>query len=248
MENGWVCVHRKILENPMMNKSSYLALWIVLLLKANHKEKKMIWNGKTITIQKGQFITSRDVLSKHTGVHRSSIERILKYLENEQQIKQETTTKFRLITILNWEKYQDVDNKMSNKRATNEQQASTNNNDNNDNKVLLRNTRGFQPPPQSLDKTKNAPIKKNTKFIKPTVAEVEAYCKARKNGINAQGFIDKYESIGWVVGKARTPMKDWKATIRTWENYRKEHKFGQVLQSDQSHTIVDKMNNKIIKA
>ena len=58
-------------------------------------------------------------------------------------------------------------------------------------------------------------IYKEKKFKKPTLEEVEEYCKERNNNINAQKFIDFYESKGWKVGK--TPMKDWKACIRTWE-------------------------------
>lgn len=53
------------------------------------------------------------------------------------------------------------------------------------------------------------------RFVRPTVEEVEAYCRGRGNSISAQGFINYYESQGWKVGK--TPMKDWKAAIRTWE-------------------------------
>lgn len=57
----------------------------------------------------------------------------------------------------------------------------------------------------------------NTKerFKKPTVEEVSLYCKERNNGINAEAFVNFYESKGWLVGK--TPMKDWKAAVRTWE-------------------------------
>lgn len=53
------------------------------------------------------------------------------------------------------------------------------------------------------------------RFVKPTLEEVEAYCIERNNSIDPQRFIDYYESNGWKVGK--NPMKDWKATIRTWE-------------------------------
>lgn len=60
--------------------------------------------------------------------------------------------------------------------------------------------------------------KKN--FKKPTLEEVQQYCLERKNNINAEKFIDYYESNGWKVG--RNPMKDWKATIRTWEKNQEE--------------------------
>lgn len=52
-------------------------------------------------------------------------------------------------------------------------------------------------------------------FVKPTVEEVKAYCVERKNNVNADKFIDFYESKGWLIGK--NPMKDWKACVRTWE-------------------------------
>ena len=59
--------------------------------------------------------------------------------------------------------------------------------------------------------------KENTKrkFNKPTIEEIEEYCKERNNGINANAFYDFYESKDWFVGKNK--MKDWKACVRTWE-------------------------------
>ena len=48
--------------------------------------------------------------------------------------------------------------------------------------------------------------------------EVEAYAKSIEYNINGQDFIDHYETNGWVRGKAQTPVKDWKACVRTWKN------------------------------
>lgn len=64
--------------------------------------------------------------------------------------------------------------------------------------------------------------KENTKrkFVKPTVEEVRAYCNERGNGIDPQAFVDHYEANGWKRGS--TPIKDWKACVRTWEAKRKE--------------------------
>ena len=59
------------------------------------------------------------------------------------------------------------------------------------------------------------------RFKKPTVDEVREYCRERNNGIDPQAFLDFYESKGWVVGKS--PMKDWKAAVRTWEQRRKDN-------------------------
>lgn len=69
----------------------------------------------------------------------------------------------------------------------------------------------------SIDKNsiEKKEIYKERKFKKPTLIEVEEYCKERNNEVDPQKFIDFYESKGWLVGKS--PMKDWKACIRTWE-------------------------------
>jgi hypothetical protein len=65
--------------------------------------------------------------------------------------------------------------------------------------------------------------KKVSVFKKPTLDEVALYCLDRKNGIIASEFWDHYEANGWRVGK--TPMKDWKAAVRTWEQKRKGGEF-----------------------
>lgn len=53
------------------------------------------------------------------------------------------------------------------------------------------------------------------RFIPPTVEEVAAYCRERKNGVDPKRFVDFYASKGWKVGNQ--PMKDWRAAVRTWE-------------------------------
>ena len=57
-------------------------------------------------------------------------------------------------------------------------------------------------------------------FVKPSVDEVKAYCEERNNGIDAEAFIDFYESKGWKMGK--DSMKDWKAAVRNWERSNRE--------------------------
>tara|TARA_R110001599_G_scaffold129853_1_gene304528 strand:- start:2267 stop:2884 length:618 start_codon:yes stop_codon:yes gene_type:complete len=61
----------------------------------------------------------------------------------------------------------------------------------------------------------------NKYFNKPTLSDVEDYCKERKNNLDAEAFISFYESKGWMIGKNK--MKNWKQAIITWEkrNYKK---------------------------
>ena len=140
--NGWVKLHRKILDNPISRKPAWFSVWVTLLLLANHDdEHTFIWNGRQIELKEGQFITGRKTLSEQTGVPETTIERILDYLESSGQIGQQKNTKNRLITILNWETYQKVDNK----RTTNGQQTDTFKNIINKEVKNSTNTGGFQP-------------------------------------------------------------------------------------------------------
>lgn len=53
------------------------------------------------------------------------------------------------------------------------------------------------------------------RFTPPSFDEVDAYCRERGNGIDAQRFLDYYTARGWMLGKNK--MKDWKSAVRTWE-------------------------------
>lgn len=53
------------------------------------------------------------------------------------------------------------------------------------------------------------------RFTKPTIEEVQAYCRERNNNVDAQKWYDHYSSNGWKVGRSK--MVDWKAAVRTWE-------------------------------
>lgn len=65
------------------------------------------------------------------------------------------------------------------------------------------------------NKKKDTNVSKESRFIPPTLQEVQAYCQERGNKVDAEQFIDFYAAKGWMVGKNK--MKDWKACVRTWE-------------------------------
>lgn len=144
MNNGWIKLHRRLLENPAINRPAYISLWVILLLKANHKVHKFMWNNDVIYIKEGQLLTGRKELSALSGIPESTIEDILKSLESQQQIRQEKTTKYRVITILNWDKYQGSDKESDNKATTKQQQTDTNKNEKNKKNIAAR--KNSRPP------------------------------------------------------------------------------------------------------
>jgi hypothetical protein len=57
-------------------------------------------------------------------------------------------------------------------------------------------------------------------FSPPSVQEVQEYAKTRCLTIDAERFVDFYQSKGWMVGKSK--MKDWQATLRNWARTQRE--------------------------
>ena len=96
---GWISIHRKILEASWFHKSEYVHLWLYLLLKANHKDKEVFIGNKKVLIKRGQLLTSRNKLSEAVHVQENKIYRILKCFENEHQIEQQKTIRILLFDI-----------------------------------------------------------------------------------------------------------------------------------------------------
>lgn len=135
---GWISIHRKMLDNPIVCKDSdHMAVWVYLLLNATHTEYPALFSGNKITLQPGQLLTGRKSISEKLNISESKVQRILKTFENEQQIEQQNGNKNRLITVVSWSEYQDSEHQneqqLNNKRTTTEQQVNTNNNVNNKN-------------------------------------------------------------------------------------------------------------------
>lgn len=129
-DKGWIKLHRKLLENPVVMKDSdHLAVWVYLLLNAAHKEHKTLLGGKPVTLHPGQLITGRKKIAKALGMNEHKVERIIKLLKSEHQIEQQASNKGSVISILAWDEYQNNEQqneqKASSKQAAGEQQVST---------------------------------------------------------------------------------------------------------------------------
>jgi len=92
-----------------------------------------------------------------------------------------------------------------------------------------------EPPTPTGGKCAETAKASRSRFTRPTVEEIRAYCDERNNGIDAEEFFDANEAKGWVVGTTRTPMKDWQAAIRTWERNRKLNKSGKERYHSEGH-------------
>ena len=127
---GWIKIHRKMLDNPVVFKDpDHLAVWMYLLLTASHKKHKTIFGGKPVYLEAGQLITGRKKISDVTGVNPSKVKRILNLFKTDQQIDQQATRYGSIITILEWDRYQENDQpndqRVTNERPTSDQRVTT---------------------------------------------------------------------------------------------------------------------------
>jgi len=61
---------------------------------------------------------------------------------------------------------------------------------------------------------------KSVVFTPPSLTDVSNYIQEQQMKVDANAFIDFYESKGWFIGKNK--MKDWKAALRNWNRKDRE--------------------------
>jgi len=113
---GFILVHRSMLEWEWYDDPNAMRLFFHCLLKANHKNKP--W--KSILIKRGQFITSVKHLENELCLSRSQVRLAIKKLKSTNEITTKTTKQYTAITVVNYDKYQSRD-QQNNQRTTNEQ-------------------------------------------------------------------------------------------------------------------------------
>jgi hypothetical protein len=183
--------------------------WIDLLLLANHKEGFFYVRGNKVVVGRGQVGTSSRTLASRWQWSRGKVERFLKDLENDNQIEPQKNNVITLISICNYDDYQNTEPQtepQTNRRqTTDEPQTDRNKNDKKEKNVNNDNNR---------DKAETA-----KRFAPPSIDEVHSYISEKGYSVDAESFVAFYQSKNWFVGKNK--MKDWHAAVVTWEKRNK---------------------------
>jgi len=121
---GWVKLHRELIDKPIWLKSTpeQKSILITLLLMANHQENEWEWQGIKFKVKPGQFVTSLEHIAEKSGkgVTVQNVRSSLKKFQNKYQfLTNESTKTGRLITICNWGDYQ-ANEQETNKDTNNE--------------------------------------------------------------------------------------------------------------------------------
>lgn len=198
---GWIRLDRAIFTWQWYTEQNVKSVFLHALLRANHSPTK--WRG--IGIKRGQFFTSLDSLAHETGLSKQKIRTALKKLESTGELTSEPQAGGRMITVIKYEQYQDI-NSQPNRQPTSDQQGANrqptpNNNDNKENKE--KNTTPTTTPSASegelfgnVDKPSTpAPPKKKAKaFVPPTLEEFVAHAIEKLPTHNAEWTLDRVRS------------------------------------------------------
>lgn len=99
---GWIKIHRGILDWEWYSDTNCVRLALHLLLKANFQQRR--WQG--MVIERGQLVTSRSVMSRETGLSEREIRTAISKLGKSEFLTSETTSRHTIVTICNYERYQ----------------------------------------------------------------------------------------------------------------------------------------------
>lgn len=205
MKYGYIGISRKIFESwiypvNLQRKFTQFEAWIELIRLANFVCVEKQIQGKVVIIPRGYFDTTVRQLSLIFRWNERTTEKFLKLLEKQGMINRYKISKsLKACTLLKINNYNDYQAAVYETCESKYKSRCH---------LFCKNCNNQSEETQQK------------RFKKPTLEEVEAYCAERSNGISAKDFINFYESKGWKIGKS--PMKDWKAAVRTWEGKRKK--------------------------
>jgi hypothetical protein len=177
-----------------------LKAWMHLLLTANHEDKRMFFDGKLITIKRGQHLTSIRKLAESWGCTRRKADSLLNCFIEDQMVTVKRSNKGTLLTLVNYSVYQNMRDTESTTERTTESttedttestQTTMNNNDNNDN-----NKREREPLPEI-----KAPKFPTGKYNNVMLTQMEAAMLNRTYGVEAPAMIEKLSEYMETSGK-----------------------------------------------
>ena len=249
MEVKWIKIVTNIFDDEKIkyietlpNGDETIVIWFRILClagKSNSGGLLMMTDRIAYTDEMLASIFQRDI---------KSIQLALNIFENLEMIERIDNK----IYLTNWKKHQSLDALEKKKIYDKEYQKKKRNeklivNKSYDNRTTIVENR-ITDIELELDKDIEKDIYKDSvkkrvhKFTPPTLEEVSSYCLERKNTVNPQKFIDHYTSNGWMVG--RNKMKDWKASVRTWEKSNYNQPQSKVIEIPSYYTEKDDDSEK----
>lgn len=150
-DKGYILLYRDIRSHWVWTDPEMLRAWIDLIMMVNHENKKIVFDGKLVTVKRGSVIASLRKLSARWGWSKDKTSRFLDLLEAEGMIRQERDTKKTLLSLENYSFYQ------SNKSKRETPKRRRTDTDKDTDKDTERNKQYTNNTLESIEKEKEAP-------------------------------------------------------------------------------------------
>lgn len=206
LENGYIKLHRSMSSWRWYKEPKTVLLWVHLLLNANYEPRALADR----MIERGQLAVSLAGLSEQTGLTVKEIRLGLDRLKKTGEISVWSNRHMSVITINEYDQYQsDTGTQKANQGQTEDKPMA------NQGQTEGRQRATMKEREESKESKKDKNIgRRRAPFVKPSIAEIEAYVLENGLAVDVQRFYDHYEANGWMVGKNR--MQNWQATVRNW--------------------------------
>lgn len=254
-EGGWIKLYRKIRQSFVWTDANQLKLWLLILMKATHDSNRFLFNGKEIQLSSGQMVTGRDALAFEFNqgakpVHQVSSRQLwrwIKLFEKEQMLSIKSTTKYSVITVLNWNEYQQSDQLLSSTSPSSVQQLSTNKNVKNDKNVKNTTTTTENQNPNNQEQNPFEFFQQNgfgmiSGFIGQDINQwIGDFQQAGASETEANAIVVK--SLQIAVERGKTNWGYAKAILKDWDQH-KLHSIAAIDAEQAKHQQMRSSNNK----
>ncbi len=194
---GWLKLHRCLMEKPIFDNPKLLKVFMWCLFKATHKPRDVYFGLRKVSLEPGQFITGTYAAAEELNIPGTTVWRHLHTLQDNGTIEIKAESKYTVINVVNWGNYQVDDEEsgkvMATKRQRNGNETATNKNvknDKNEKKTLYA---------EFVEMTEEQYQKLLERFSEKAVKEMIVILDNYK-GASGKKYKDDYRAIlNWVV-------------------------------------------------
>lgn len=205
--DGFIMLHRKMLEWEWYSDPRTVTVWLYLLLRANWKPSR--W--KNIEIGRGQTLETYPKIAKATGLSVQSVRTAVFHLKSTGEITTESTGYGTLISITQYGKYQDLPENV------NRQINSDINRELTDDQQTINSTRTIITNKQEKQVYINTHTRERPAYAPgyDDVKEFAAVCQSKGWPDVCDEFFDYYDMANWVDKNGRQ-ITNWQAAYRSF--------------------------------
>ncbi|MDG1996030.1 MAG: hypothetical protein P8J14_06030 [Emcibacteraceae bacterium] len=228
MSQGWICVHRQLLDNPIFKNDKLFRVFMFCLLKASHTDHDQLVGDCIVKLKKGELVTGRDAISKATNLTPQNVRTALEKLKALGILTIKPTNKYSVIAMVSWDKYQQTNQQVTNSQPTSNQQVTTNNNVNNENNGNNVNNKTVADAPKFNFKNELLALGVDAEILADWLT-VRKNKKASNTKTAFNGLINEITKSGLMVNDAieYAASKSWAGFKAQW--YLKENTTGNGL-------------------